>query len=432
MSLLQIRIGAGVLALLALLTLRRQRWAYFAFVLLGLAYFPAQAHFHVALHFPKCEQLINKGIVLLSLQDYVHIALFAGFYWLSWVQFRQTDARILWAFLATLVVGALLEIVEGMSLRGAGHCRVRDLVPAGAGALGAALLLAIWARLTRKPGYVRLVKKGQAVARGKAPRAAAPLPPPPRPLYGLPTVPTERVVPPPVDFSPAPSVPEPEPEPEPTEEVAPVREGGQGWSRAEIVQRLRAIRLGTIWQRFVQRLVSMLRRLWLGIWGRRRAIVIGVVVLLLVGVAAVVLLVVIPGPAPTTVAEQPQAPPPPPPPPRPLQSEAEGYYEPDYQFTIGGRRFLRLTLRPQASLTFAKYGGRQQDGCADARIGQNAVYVRCDVERVGIVTIDGRFTSRYATSRLDAGVLSAAITVTNPRGEVLYRARDSFRWHEPE
>src|SRR5574342_701874 len=103
MSLLQIRIGAGVLALLALLTLRRQRWAYFAFVLLGLAYFPAQAHFHIALHMPKCEQLINKGIVLLSLQDYVHLVLFAGFYWMSWVQFRQTDARILWAFLATLL-----------------------------------------------------------------------------------------------------------------------------------------------------------------------------------------------------------------------------------------------------------------------------------------------------------------------------------------
>jgi hypothetical protein len=60
------------------------------------------------------------------------------------------------------------------------------------------------------------------------------------------------------------------------------------------------------------------------------------------------------------------------------------------------------------------------------------VYVRCDVERVGTVTIDGRFTLRYATSRLDAGVLSASITVTNPRGEVIYRGRDSFRWHEPD
>ena len=417
MTLLQIRIGAGVLTLLALLTLRRQRWAYVAFVLLGLAYFPAQAHFHI--HVPKCEQLISKAILLVSVKNYAYVALFAGFYWMSWVQFRRTDARVLWAMLATLLVAALLEVAEGMSGRGgaratAGLCRVRDLVPDAAGALGAALLLAIWSRLTRKPGYVRLVKPRQAVAASKAPRAV--IPPPPQPLYGLPTVSTGRVVPPPADFSPTP--------PERTDEVALVR---KRVTKEEIIQRLRAI---------LERVPALLQRLprqvWVVIRGRRRAIVIGGVVLVLVGAAAFGLLLLLPsGPAPTTVAEQPEAPPPPPPP-RPLQSEAQGYYQPDYQFTIGDRRFTRLTLRPAAVLTFAKYGGRQESGCADARIGQNAVFVRCEVERVGIVTIDGRFTSRFATSRLDAGVLSAAITVTNPRGEVLYRARDSFRWHEPE
>src|SRR5258705_21636 len=56
MSLLAVRIGAGVLVLLALITLRGKRWAYFAFVLLGLLYFPAQTHFRV--HVPKCEQLL--------------------------------------------------------------------------------------------------------------------------------------------------------------------------------------------------------------------------------------------------------------------------------------------------------------------------------------------------------------------------------------
>lgn len=407
MSPLEIRIGAGVLALFALLTLRGKRWAYFAFVVLGLAYFPAQAHFQI--HVPKCEQLISKGLLLVSLQNYAHIALFAGFYWMSWVQFRRTDARVLWAVLATLVAGALVEVAEGMTLRG-GHCRVRDLVPAAAGALGAALVLAIWSRLTRKPGYVRLVRKGQAVTPSKPsapPRTAIPravVPPPPA------TVPTARVVPPPPDFSPTP--------PEPTEEVAAVREDGTR-AGAKIVQRLRAI-----WRR----LVTMLQQLWGVIRGRRRAIVIGSLVLVLAGAGGLVLLLLLPAPAPTVV-EQPKAPPPPP---RPLQSEAEGYYEPDYQFTVGGRRFTRVTLRPTAFLTFARYGGRQESGCADARIGQDAVYLRCEVERVGIVTIDGRFTSRFATSRLDAAVLSAVITVTNPRGEVLYRARGSFRWHEPD
>ena len=204
--------------------------------------------------------------------------------------------------------------------------------------------------------------------------------------------------------------------------------------KVDIVQRLRAMvqRVPAM----LQRLPAMFQRLPRQVWGvirkRRRAIVIGLMLLVLVGGAAFVLLPLLPGPAPTTVAELPQEPPPPPPPPRPLQVEAPGWYEPDYNFTIADRRFIRLTLRPDAAVTFAKYGGREESGCADARIGQSAVSVRCEVPRVGTVTIDGRFTSRYATSRLDAGVLSAVITVTNPRGEVLYRARDSFRWHEPE
>src|SRR5881296_3116688 len=134
MSPLAVRVGAGVLALLALITLRGKRWAYFAFVVLGLLYFPAQTHFRV--HAPKCEQLLpTMQVLVLSLQNYAHIALFAGFYWMSWVQFRRTEARFVWALLATLLVGALVEIAEGMT--GRGHCRLRDLVPDAAGALGA-------------------------------------------------------------------------------------------------------------------------------------------------------------------------------------------------------------------------------------------------------------------------------------------------------
>jgi hypothetical protein len=182
------------------------------------------------------------------------------------------------------------------------------------------------------------------------------------------------------------------------------------------------LRRGWVW------VVGIGGRLWALVRSRRRAIAVGVVLLLLVGAGAVVMMR-LPAPAPAVV-EQPLAPPPPAP--RPLQSEAIGYYEPDYKFAIGDRRFTRLTLRPEAFLTFARYGGRQESNCAVARIGPQAVYLRCEVERVGTVTIDGRFTSRLATSRLDAGVLSALITVTSARGEVLYRARDSFRWHEPE
>jgi len=104
MSPLAVRIGAGVLALLALIALRGKRWAYLTFVLLGLLYFPAQTHFRV--HAPKCEQLLPTLHLLVPLlHNYAYIALFAGFYWMSWAQFRTSDARAIWALLATLLVG---------------------------------------------------------------------------------------------------------------------------------------------------------------------------------------------------------------------------------------------------------------------------------------------------------------------------------------
>src|SRR5688572_6324086 len=114
MSLLAVRIGAGALALLALLALRGKRWAYLAFVLLGLLYFPAQAHFRV--HAPKCELLLPTMQQLLPLlHSYVYIALFAGFYWMSWVQFKWSGARGFWALVATMLGGAFFEIAQGIA-----------------------------------------------------------------------------------------------------------------------------------------------------------------------------------------------------------------------------------------------------------------------------------------------------------------------------
>jgi len=56
-------------------------------------------------------------------------------------------------------------------------------------------------------------------------------------------------------------------------------------------------------------------------------------------------------PAPT-VTEQPKAPVARPQ--RPLQADAEGYYEPGYRFTLSGVRFTRLTLRPEPFVTFTR------------------------------------------------------------------------------
>src|SRR5213076_2075732 len=233
MSPLAVRVGAGVLALLALIALRGKRWAYLAFVVLGLVYFPAQTHFR--LHALKCEQILP------SLHNYAYIALFAGFYWMSWVQFGRSDARGIGALVATLLVGALVEIAEGMTGggRGQAHCRVRDLVPDAAGALGAALLLAVWSRLSRKPAYVRLVRPHAAAAPRAAaptsravvpPRGFVPPPPPPPPARGLPGL----YVPPPPDFSPGPSPVTPAADMAPTHEVAP-REGGAIAARRAVV-----------------------------------------------------------------------------------------------------------------------------------------------------------------------------------------------------
>jgi len=416
MSPLAVRIGVGVLALLALIALRGKRWAYLTFVLLGLLYFPAQTHFRV--HAPKCEQLLPTLHLLVPLlHDYAYIALFAGFYWMSWVQFGRSDGRGVWALVATLLVAALVEIAEGMTGGGRGqvHCRVRDLVPDAAGAVGAALLLAIWSRLRRKPAYVRLVRPRPAAA----PHPAAPLSRafvPPRGV--VPPPPPRGVVPPPPDFSPGPSPVTPPAHVARTQETAHSEDVS---ARRQVVQHLQAI-LG--------RLRAMSQRLWAIILGRRRTIVVGGILLALVGAGAFVILR-LPAPAPV-VTEQPNTAPPPNPPPRPLQSEAEGYYEPTYQFTVSDRRFTRLTLRPEPFVTFSRIGTRQEVGCEDARIGQDAVHLRCEFERVGVVTIDGRFTSRYVTSSLDTPVLSALITITNTRGETLFSARESFYWHAPD
>jgi len=430
MSPLTLYVGAGVLALLALIALRGKRWAYLAFVLLGLLYFPAQTHFRV--HAPKCEQILPTLQLLVPLlHNYAYIALFAGFYWLSWVQFGRSDARGVWALVATLLVAALVELAEGMTGGGRGqvHCRVRDLVPDAAGAVGAALLLAVWSRLRRKPAYVRLVRRHPAVAPHPAaptpravvpPRGVVPPPPPPPPPRGLPGL----YVPPPAppDFSPGPSPVTPSADTAPTHEVAP-REGKTIAARRAVVQRL---------QRILGRLREMLQRLWMTMRRRRRTIVVGGILLALVGTGAFVILS-LPAPAPV-VTEQPAPPPePPPPPPRPLQSEAEGYYEPSYKFTVSDRRFTRLTLRPEPFVTFSRPGIRDEVGCADARITPAAAHLRCEFERVGIVvTIEGQFPSRTVTSRLDAQVLNAWVTVTNTRGETVFRARESFYWHTPD
>jgi hypothetical protein len=134
----------------------------------------------------------------------------------------------------------------------------------------------------------------------------------------------------------------------------------------------------------------------------------------------------------------PSAPIPEPPPPPPaverrkpaLQADAEGRYVPGYRFSVGRFRFTGFSLRPEALVTFAQTasGTEEVAACLEAKINAVSIHLRCEYPQVGIVTIDGRFLTRLATSRLDTPTVSAVVTIRAESGEVLYRARDSFVW----
>jgi len=150
--------------------------------------------------------------------------------------------------------------------------------------------------------------------------------------------------------------------------------------------------------------------------------------LLALGLAGASLLVLRPLTPRPTIVEQRLPPPVVKPRQPPLQADAEGYYVPGYPFTANGFRFTGFSLRPEALVTFAQ----TTVACLEAQISAQSVHLRCDDPQVGTVIIDGRFLTRLASDRLDAAVLSAVVTVRAGSGEILYSARDSFRWHPPD
>ena len=113
-----------------LLALARLRWAYAIFIGLALLSFIARAGFNLDPH--ACELLVSWGLALFSFRNFPHIVLFALFFFLSRRQFNGPRASI-YAMTATLIMGALVELAEGLS--GQGHCRLRDLLPDAAGAV---------------------------------------------------------------------------------------------------------------------------------------------------------------------------------------------------------------------------------------------------------------------------------------------------------
>ncbi len=154
------------------------------------------------------------------------------------------------------------------------------------------------------------------------------------------------------------------------------------------------------------------------------------VIFVAIGVAVAILVVLVL----LTPVPPPPAPPAPPPaarPKPPLQADAEGTYLPGYRFTVNRFQFTGFILHPDALVNFVRAtgGSEQPVPCLEARISASTIHLRCDDPQIGTVTIDGRFLTRLATTRLDAGVVSAVVTVRSGSGEVLYRAQDTFQWH---
>jgi hypothetical protein len=133
---------------LGLLALRGVRWAYAAFVVLGLLYFPAKVGFRLA---PRpCQIAFDLPLALHSLTNYGHIVLFALFFVMTSAQFRVSNRRAFaWSAAATIVMGALVEVAQGVT--GEGNCRARDLIPDGVGILVGSIIVLLLKRIGWRP-----------------------------------------------------------------------------------------------------------------------------------------------------------------------------------------------------------------------------------------------------------------------------------------
>ena len=147
---------------LAGFAIRGARWAYAAFIVVSLAYFPMKMGFDLR---PRaCEVAFDAQMAAIALTKTAHVILFAVFFVFSSSQAgRGASPRrvLLVAGIATLVMGALVELGEGVT--GAGNCRLRDLLPDSVGiAVGAASLFA-WRAIFRTESlnpFAPLQRKG--------------------------------------------------------------------------------------------------------------------------------------------------------------------------------------------------------------------------------------------------------------------------------
>jgi VanZ family protein len=88
-------------------------------------------------------------LAIYSLTNYAHIVLFVLFFLMTSAQFRMSHWwGFAWAALASITMGILVELAEGIS--GQGHCRLRDLIPDTAGIVLGAGIVFLWIRIRRR------------------------------------------------------------------------------------------------------------------------------------------------------------------------------------------------------------------------------------------------------------------------------------------
>jgi VanZ family protein len=127
-----------VFAALAIASMLKVRFAYAAFIVLGVLWMPARASFRLA---PRgCETAMSPALAIHSMTNYKHIFLFTMFAIMTLAQFGPDDKwRLMKLALAALGISIVVEAEQ--ALLGVGHCRVRDLVPNAAGTLIGACLV---------------------------------------------------------------------------------------------------------------------------------------------------------------------------------------------------------------------------------------------------------------------------------------------------
>jgi hypothetical protein len=119
-------------AVLAVVAYQGKRWAFGAFIALTIAYFPIRSDFYFL--YRPCEVVFDWPLAVYSLQNYSHIVLFLAFFLMAAAQLPMSRPRhVAVAIAMTLAMGLIVEASEAVWSRG--NCRVRDLIPVGAGAL---------------------------------------------------------------------------------------------------------------------------------------------------------------------------------------------------------------------------------------------------------------------------------------------------------